>query len=255
MNTPPFLYLSKEYKLLTFAEEIDLAKKIEKYTGRRRQEAYDKLVYSNIRLVRKILNHYKFMNLDDDLFSEGLIGLCIAVDKYDYKKGNRFSTFAYYWIRHKMHRFMEQNINIIRIPVHIQDTLKVYNQSYEKLLIEKNNHPSIEEISCDCGISVLKLSKAVKFGIFTVNSLCNSDDNEEWQIEDKSMDLRDVEFRVSLEEIMGDMSAEEVKVLYSLLNNEEVDLEELGMSKKKYEDLKDKLKEKLMEKLWGDGND
>lgn len=252
MSTPPFLKLSKDYPLLSFAEEVDLAKRIEKCVGRRRQDAVDKLVYSNVRLVKKILNHYKFMNLDDDLFSEGLIGLCIAVEKYDYRKGNRFSTFAYYWIRHKMHRFMEQNINIIKIPVHIQDTLKVYYQTYEKLLIEKNNHPSIEEISCECGISVFKLSKAVKFGIFTVNSLCNSNENEEWQIEDKSMDLKDVEFRVSLEEIMGDMSAEEVKVLYSLLNNEELDLDELGMSKKKYEELKDKLKEKLMEKLWGE---
>jgi RNA polymerase primary sigma factor len=252
MNTPPFLKLSKDYPLLSYVEEVDLAKRIEKCVGRRRQDAVDKLVYSNVRLVKKILNHYKWLNLDDDLFSEGLIGLCLAVEKYDYRKGNRFSTFAYYWIRHKMHRFMEQNINIIKIPVHIQDTLKVYYQTYEKLLIEKNDHPSIEEISLVCGISVFKLSKAVKFGIFTVNSLCSSDNNEEWQIEDKSMDLKDIEFRVSLEEIMGDMSSEEVKVLYSLLNNEELDLDELGMNKEKYEDLKDKLKEKLMEKLWSE---
>lgn len=252
MNHPPFLKLEKDYPLLSFAEEVDLAKKIEKYTGRRRQDAYDKLVYSNVRLVKKILNNYKFLNLDEDLFSEGLIGLCIAVDKYDYRKGNRFSTFAYYWIRHKMHRFMEQNINIIKIPVHIQDTLKVYHSTYEKLLIEKNNHPSIEEISCECGISVLKLSKAVKFGIFTVNSIGGYEENDEWQIEDKSMDLKDIEFKVCLEEIMGDLDTDEIKVLYSILNNEDFDLDELGMSQKKYEDLKDKLKQKLMDKLWGE---
>jgi len=251
MSMPPFLHLNKDYPLLTFNQEVDLAKKIERSVGRRRQDAFDTLVYSNVRLVKKILNHYKFLNLDDDLFSEGLIGLCMAVEKYDYRKGNRFSTFAYYWIRHKMHRFMEQNINIIKVPVHIQDTLKAYYSTYEKLLIEKNDHPSIEEISCECGISVFKLSKALKFGVFTVNSLCSTDNKEEFEIEDKNMDLQDVEFRVSLEEIIGDLNENEVKVLDSFLNNEEVDLEELNMTKKQYEELKERLKNILIDKLWG----
>lgn len=251
MSSPPFLYLSKEYPLLTFDQEVMLAKKIIKYTGKRRQEAYDTLVYSNVRLVKKILQKYQYTKLDmDDLFSEGLIGLCIAVDKYDYKKGNRFSTFAYYWIRHKMHRYMEQNTNIIKIPVHIQDTLKAYYLSYEKLLVEKNNEPTIEEISCDCGISVFKLNKALRFGIFTVNSLCRDNDNNEFEIEEKSNKMEDVLFTVSLESLLEDLSDIEVEIFHSLMNNEEFDYEKYNITEKEYKKIQEEMKEKLINELW-----
>ena len=132
-----------------------------------------------------------------------------------------------------------------------QDTLKIYYSTYEKLLIEKNDEPTIEEISCDCGISVLKLNKAIKFGIFTVSSLCY-DNNDNFDVEDERLNMDDVIFTVSLEQLLDKLELSDVdkEIISCLLNNEDFDYNSVNMSKKDYEDKVDKLREILIVELW-----
>lgn len=253
MNPPPFLELGKEYNLLSKEREYRLSRLIMETTGFRRKDAMSELVYSNVKLVSKILQKYCHIGLDnDDLFSEGLLGLCIAAEKFDYRKGNRFSTFAYYWIRHKMHRYMEQNISIIKIPVHIQETLKVYNATYEKLLELYNREPLLSEISSFCNLSESKLLKALKFGRLHISSLCGSNDNKEIEYRsDNMLDmLRDVEFNVVLESLIGDLTEGEKLVLFDILDNSTDNMEHFTVEE--YNELKESIKEKLIEFLWSD---
>ncbi len=142
--------------LLTGQEEKDLAKRAEHSD----EEARQRLIQANLRLVVSIAKHYvnRSNNMSIlDLIQEGNIGLSKAVDKFDYRKGFKFSTYATWWIRQAIARALADQSRTIRIPVHMVETISKYTQIKRRLAQELGRDPLAEEIAIEMGISVDKV--------------------------------------------------------------------------------------------------
>ncbi|MEE3420691.1 MAG: RNA polymerase sigma factor RpoD [Lachnospiraceae bacterium] len=145
---PVRIYLKEigRYPLLSAEEEIGLAKAIEK-GGPDADEARQKLVNSNLRLVVSIAKKYVGRGMSFlDLIQEGNIGLMKAVDKYDYTKGFKFSTYATWWIRQSITRSIADQARTIRIPVHMVETVNKMTHTTRQLVLELGREPTVEEI-------------------------------------------------------------------------------------------------------------
>ena len=131
-------------KLLTLEEERELAELASKGD----ETAKKKLVESNLRLVVSIVKHYKNCGLSfEDLIQEGNLGLMNAVDKYDLSKGYRLSTFAPWWIRQSISRAIANQGRIIRVPVHMTETISKVKKIERELLAELHRQPTDKEIA------------------------------------------------------------------------------------------------------------
>ncbi len=157
-------YLSEigKYPLLTPEEEKELAKKASKGD----LEARERLIKSNLRLVvniaKKYLGRSKGLTLLD-LIQEGNIGLAKAVDKFDWRRGFKFSTFATWWIRQAISRALSDQARTIRLPVHVVETLYKLNKAKKRLASILDREPTTEELAAEIGLPTQKIQKLLKY--------------------------------------------------------------------------------------------
>ncbi len=154
-----YLYEIGRIPLLTGEEEVILAKRIEKGD----QEATQLLITANLRLVVSIAKKYSKSNLELlDLIQEGNIGLMRAVEKFDYTKGFKFSTYATWWIRQAITRAIADQARTIRIPVHMIETINKFNKTTNILATKLGRPPTDEEIAKEMEIEIEKIAEIRK---------------------------------------------------------------------------------------------
>ncbi|HET6944919.1 MAG TPA: sigma-70 family RNA polymerase sigma factor [Gaiellaceae bacterium] len=162
-----FLNEAGRYPLLTAAEEIELAKRIERGDG----AAKDRMVNSNLRLVVSIAKKYQGHGLPlIDLIQEGIIGLIRAVEKFDWRRGFKFSTYATWWIRQAVQRGVANKSRTIRIPVHIVEREQKIARAERELTLKLERSPTDEEVAKLAKLSV-KHVKETRTAARTVASL------------------------------------------------------------------------------------
>ena len=154
-SDPVRMYLKEigQYPLLTAEEEVKLSQQMEK-GGEEGKYAADRLTEANLRLVVSIAKRYVGRGMPFlDLIQEGNIGLIKAVEKYDYQKGFKFSTYATWWIRQAITRAIADQARTIRIPVHMVETINKLIRIQRQLLQDLGREPTPEEIAKEMGIT------------------------------------------------------------------------------------------------------
>ena len=239
VDDPVRMYLREigRIPLLSFEEELELAKKILEGD----EEAKQKLAESNLRLVVSIAKKYVGRGmLFLDLIQEGNMGLIKAVEKFDYTKGFKFSTYATWWIRQAITRAIADQARTIRIPVHMVETINKLIRTSRHLLQQLGREPTPEEIAAEMEIPVDKVAEIQKIAQDPVSletPIGEEDDSHlgDFIQDDDSPAPHDAAsytlLREQLEEVMNTLTPREAKVLklrFGLEDGKSRTLEEVG---------------------------
>ena len=239
VDDPVRMYLREigRIPLLTFEEELDLAKRILNND----EEARQKLAESNLRLVVSIAKKYVGRGmLFLDLIQEGNMGLIKAVEKFDYTKGFKFSTYATWWIRQAITRAIADQARTIRIPVHMVETINKLIRTSRHLLQQMGREPSPEEIAAEMEIpveKVMEIQKIAQDPVSLETPIGEEDDSHlgDFIQDDDSPAPHDAAsytlLKEQLEEVMNTLTPREAKVLklrFGLEDGKARTLEEVG---------------------------
>ena len=170
-----FLSVLGSSRMLSSEEETKFAKLLDDPDPEMRQYAQNQFVTSNLRLVTSIAKKYLNHGLDlEDLIQEGIVGLMKAISKYDYRLGNKFSTYATWWIRQSITRAIADQARVIRIPVHLMDTINKLFKTERDLTQKLGRTPSIDELTQEMGgekdgFTAKKISDIKKIAVDSVS--------------------------------------------------------------------------------------
>ena len=236
---PVRMYLKEigRIPLLSSEEEIELAKRMEEGD----EEAKKKLYEANLRLTVSIAKRYSGRGMQFlDLIQEGNLGLIKAVEKFDYRKGYKFSTYATWWIRQSITRAIADQARTIRIPVHMVETMNRVNRTSRRLLQEYGREPTPEEIAEAMNLPVervLEISKISQEPVSLETPIGEEEDSHLGDfIQDEHIPVPADEaahtlLREQLEKVMDTLSEREQKVLalrFGLEDGKPHTLEEVG---------------------------
>ncbi|MCR4324737.1 MAG: RNA polymerase sigma factor RpoD [Candidatus Curtissbacteria bacterium] len=238
LSDPVRMYLREigRVSLLTYEEEVSLAKRVEKNDRRARE----RLINANLRLVVSIAKKYVNRGLTLlDLIEEGNIGLMRAVEKYDWRRGYKFSTYATWWIRQAITRAIADQARTIRIPVHMVETINKFNRISRKLMQELGREPTPEEVALEMEIEPDKVREIIKVSQEPASLEAPVGEEEDSRlgdfIQDASASPTDQATQALLKdhirEVLGSLSPREAKVLeyrFGLEDGKQRTLEEVG---------------------------
>ena len=206
--------------LLTKEEEQEFLIKIQKGDKKARNEFIERNLRLSVHVAKKYINRGLSMQ---DLIQEGNMGLITAVDKYDIKKGVKFSSYAYYWIKQTITRSIKSKVRNIRVPIHVIDNMSTINKISEQMEIELNRKPTIEELSRKSGFSVKKIEEYkthLSTEIISLNELIGED--KDTQLEEIIPSQEDLPSDI----VISSMMNEEIKILLekSSLTDKEIEI-------------------------------
>lgn len=244
-NGLAFYYATiKDIPLLSQEEEVELAKRVEKGD----MEARNELVQHNLRLVLSVAQEFfeKNTNVDkDDIVQHGNLGLIHATEKFDYRKGFKFSTYATYWIRQSISRALLEESRTIRIPVHALEAMRKINRYKNKYYSENYREPSLEEIAKATGLTLsnVKLYIAHMYNPLSLDEKVTKDGDDDADgtreafissdvnVEDDAMNDMTSEYLESLlKKCLSEKEFDVIRFRYGLFGKKELTLEQAGES-------------------------